>query len=61
MPHELKSSWLKHCDYDHATQTLIVTTVKGTEHKHRVSPEMFEALKSSDSPGQYYNANLRNR
>lgn len=56
---ELKSSWLKHADYDEASQTLTVTTAKGTKHEHRVPPNVYAELLAAQSPGQYYNAKLR--
>lgn len=58
---KLKSSWLAEVHYDDATQTLTVTTAKGTKHEHQVSPHVYHELINAPSPGQYYNANLRTR
>jgi hypothetical protein len=56
---KLKSSWLTEVHYDLETQTLTVHTAKGTEHEHKVPPEVFAEMCAAQSPGQYYNAKLR--
>jgi hypothetical protein len=58
---KLKSSWLTDATYDDATQTLTVKTTKGTTHQHQVPPHVFAELMAAESPGQYYNAKLRQR
>ena len=58
---KLKSSWLEHVSYDDQTQTLTVTTAKGTKHEHQVPPHVFQELLASESPGKYYNSKLRQR
>ena len=58
---KVKSSWIAHASYDDDTQTMTVTTQKGTKHEHQVPPHVFEEFQAADSPGQYYNQKLRQR
>jgi len=58
---KLKSSWLPDATYDDTTQTLTVTTAKGTKHEHQVPPHMFAEMLAAESPGKFYNAKLRTR
>lgn len=60
-PVRLNSSWLTDAHYDDATQTLTVTTAKGTKHEHQVPPHVFTELLAAPSPGQFYNSKLRTR
>lgn len=55
----LKSSWLATASYDTDTQTLTVTTRNGRQYVHQTSPDVFQGLASAPSPGNFYNANLR--
>jgi KTSC domain len=58
---KLKSSWLQDASYDDATQTLTVTTAKGTKHAHQISPDVYAQFLASPSPGKFYNAVLRDK
>jgi hypothetical protein len=61
MPEKLNSSWLTEAHYEPETQTLTVTTAKGTKHAHQVPQQVYDELLAAPSPGQYYNAKLRTK
>lgn len=61
MKHEFeKSSSIKHCDYDEATDTMEIAFTSGAVyHYPNCGKAHYEALKAAASPGQHFHRSIR--
>src|SRR5260370_34911795 len=60
--HDLRSSWLSRAVYDPRSQELTVYTAHGRSYTlNGVPPDMVESFVEDDSPGTYFNNNLKGK
>jgi lysyl-tRNA synthetase class 2 len=57
----LNSSNLSGCDFDKETMTLTISFRSGATYSYAGVPEeVYESLRTAGSPGQYFNAAIKN-